>query len=235
MGIKILAVGAHPDDVEIGAFGTLDTCVKRGDQVIVCSISNGNMGSTTIPRKELERVRLIEAAKASNVIGAHYTCLLFDDTTLSADNDEQVKKLTELIRSIRPEVIITHGEDDMHPDHGQANRLVLKSAVLSCLAHYECDSPPLSVMPSIYYMESVEGREMRPDIYVDISSSFENKIKALGEHASQLNFMADEKARDLFHFIEVLGGYRGWQCGVRVAEAFTHCPLLTKPTRRLLP
>ena len=55
MGIKILAVGAHPDDVEIGCFGTLDACVKRGDTVIVCSLTNGNLGHNQLSKEELER------------------------------------------------------------------------------------------------------------------------------------------------------------------------------------
>ncbi len=235
MGIKILAIGAHPDDVEIGCFGTLDTCVKRGDQVVVCSLTNGNLGHRTLSKPELERTRLIEAARSSAVIGAHYTCLGFDDMSLEAENGTQIERLTDLIRSVRPDLIITHGEGDAHPDHCAANRLVHRCSLLSALRGVDGDSDPLETAPWILYMEGAEAREMHPDLYVDITDSFENKIKALGEHASQLDFMHDGQAKDFIHFIEVLGGYRGWQCGVRVAEAFSYCDRRSRPTTRLLP
>lgn len=235
MGIKILAVGAHPDDVEIGCFGTLDACVKRGDTVIVCSLTNGNLGHNQLSKEELERTRLIEGARASNVIGAHYTCLGFDDMTLSSSDSVQTEKLTDLIRSVQPDLIITHGEDDGHPDHTAAHELVLKCTTLSALRNYTTGSEPVSGSVPVYYMEGAEAREMHPDIWVDITGSFENKIRALGEHASQLNFMQDGTVRDYTHFIEVLGGYRGWQCNVRMAEAFRYCDRRVRPTTRYLP
>lgn len=235
MGIKILAVGAHPDDVEIGCFGTLDACVKRGDTVIVCSLTNGNLGHRQLSKEELERTRLIEGARASSVIGAHYTCLGHDDMTLDASDSAQIEKLTDLIRSVQPDLIITHGEGDSHPDHTEANKLVLKCTTLSALRNYRSDSKPVADAVPVYYMEGSEGRDLHPDIYVDITGSFENKIRALGEHASQLNFMQDDTARDYIHYIEVLGGYRGWQCNVRVAEAFSYCDRRMRPTTRLLP
>ena len=235
MGTKILAVGAHPDDVEIGCFGTLDACVKRGDTVIVCSLTNGNLGHNQLSKEELERTRLIEGARASAVIGAHYTCLGFDDMSLDPSDSTQVQKLTDLIRSVQPQIIITHGEGDAHPDHTAASSLVQKCTMLSALKNYRTDSEPLRSAIPLYYMESAEARDMHPDIYVDITGSFENKIRALGEHASQHNFIHDDTVRDYIHFIEVLGGYRGWQCGVRMAEAFQYCPNRLKPTTRHLP
>ncbi|MBN2860402.1 MAG: PIG-L family deacetylase, partial [Sphaerochaetaceae bacterium] len=200
-----------------------------------CSLTNGNLGHNQLSKEELERTRLIEGARASSVIGAHYTCLGYDDMTLDSSDSAQIEKLTDLIRSVQPELIITHGEGDAHPDHTAANELVLKCTMLSALRNYKTDSDPLSGVIPVFYMEGAEAREMHPDIYVDVTASFENKIRALGEHSSQQNLIHDDTARDFIHYIEVLGGYRGWQCNVRMAEAFRYCDRRARPTRRYLP
>ncbi len=233
--LKILAVTSHPGEAEVGCFGTLDACVKRGDRVVVCALTGGELGHLTLGREELERIRLVEGAKGSGVIGAHYTNLGFPDREVDSSSSEQTAALTSLIRSVRPDIIFTHSLADGDHDHCQTNSLVLKCSRLALLSNHGSAFPPIGKAPVIYYMESPEGGELKVDTYVDITSSFEHKIKALGEHASQHNFILDDTVRDLVHFIEVLGGYRGWQCNVRMAEAFALCPGRTQITSRLLP
>ena len=77
--MRVLAIGAHPDDIEIACSGTLAKCVKRGDTVIVCHVSSGNLGHVVIPPDELRVIRANEAKKSGELAGIEVLCAGFDD------------------------------------------------------------------------------------------------------------------------------------------------------------
>ena len=81
--MRVLAIGAHPDDIEIACSGTLAKCVKRGDTVIVCHVSNGNLGHVVIPPDELAEIRAAEAKKAGSLAGIEVVCAGFSDLDMS--------------------------------------------------------------------------------------------------------------------------------------------------------
>ena len=84
--MRILAIGAHPDDIEISCSGTLAKCVKRGDKVIVCHASTGNLGHVIIPPDELVKIRAAEAKKAGSMAGIEVIGGLFDDLDISLED-----------------------------------------------------------------------------------------------------------------------------------------------------
>jgi LmbE family N-acetylglucosaminyl deacetylase len=110
--MRVLAIGAHPDDIEIACSGTLAKCVKRGDTVIVCHVSSGNLGHVVIPPDKLRVIRANEAKKAGALAGIEVICAGFDDLEIFDNNKEARDKIVDIIRYADPDVIITHSPDD---------------------------------------------------------------------------------------------------------------------------
>ncbi|MEA5032197.1 MAG: PIG-L family deacetylase [Sphaerochaeta sp.] len=233
--MKILAIGAHPDDVEICCFGTLARCVERGDSVVVCSVTNGNQGHVEIGPEQLRMIRMAEGAKASQTIGASYCTLDVDDMTLDPHDNELRLRMTELIRSVRPDVIITHDVDDYHPDHVATGELVFYCMVQANLAHIKTESPVLDAPFVLYHMDKVGGGLFIPTEFVDITTTFEKKGQALSCHVSQIEFLRKSSGLHILHGMEVLAEYRGMQCGCRYAEGFRVSDKRPVPAFRVLP
>jgi N-acetylglucosamine malate deacetylase 1 len=105
--MRILAVGAHPDDVEINCMGTLARYIKEGHHVTIAHVCTGDKGHVTIPPAELAKIRRQEAQQAAALIGATSLCLEYPDGELYV-SDASVRRVTDLIRQVRPDLIITH-------------------------------------------------------------------------------------------------------------------------------
>ncbi len=106
--MKVLAIGAHPDDLEILCGGTLARYAREGAEVTMCSVANGNRGSFVHSREEIAAIRAREAAASAELLGARYVTLGVGDTELNAADETQRLAVTELIRSVDPDVVITH-------------------------------------------------------------------------------------------------------------------------------
>ena len=221
--MTILAVGAHPDDVEICCFGTLSRCVNRGDKVVVCSVTNGNLGHSTIDRDQLRMIRMLEGARAAETIGASFCTLDIDDMHVESSDKETRLKLTDLIRAVRPDIIITHDPDDYHPDHVGTSHLVFYCSMQAGLPQVTTKNPVIDKHCSIYYMDKIGGGTFIPTEYVDITETFAQKRDALACHHSQVEWLKQHDGVNLLHAIEVLSEYRGMQCSTRYAEAFRKC------------
>lgn len=234
--MNILAVGCHPDDIEIACSGTLAKYVKMGHKVFMCHIANGDMGHVVIMPDELAKVRKVEAEKAAAIIGAEAITLDVGDGKVDSHNRETIKKLIEVIRYAKPDVIITHNPEDYMTDHMETSKLAFNASFLSSLPHYEAGGEPFPNIPPIYYMDTVSGINFVPTEYVDISDTIETKLEALSCHESQLKWMYDHDNIDFKEFVKTCSRARGFQCGVDYAEGFRPClAYLRMRTSRLLP
>src|SRR5581483_1218632 len=122
--MRILAVGAHPDDLEILCGGTLAKYRARGDTVVMAHASYGDKGHFVIPPDELTRIRRAEAQAAAQVIGAECVELGFAD--MQVENTQPGRlRVIDLLREVRPDVVFTHHPDDYHTDHTELAALVL--------------------------------------------------------------------------------------------------------------
>lgn len=223
--MKILAIGTHPDDLEINAYGTLAKCVKRGDEVTCASVCNGNLGHFQLLPDELSIIRFKEAKSAAEIIGADYVCLNCNDMRLDSRNPEIQRKTTDLIRRVRPDFIITNPPDDYMSDHVETSKLVFYSAFASSLPHYKTEHPDYEDIMPIYYYESAGGLGFIPDEYVDITDTYELKCKALKCHESQLIWLSEHDGADTLREIEITALYRGMQCKAKYAEGFKYSRL----------
>lgn len=222
--MNILAIGAHPDDIELDCAGTLAKYVKAGHKVFLATATSGNIGSATHSMEEIARIRKAEAAKSAAILGAEYICLDYDDE-MFFDSREARMKFINLVRYCRADVILTHNETDYNPDHELTSKIVNDIAVMIPIAHLKTDSPPYPVIPKIFYFESAHGLGFVPNHYVDITDVYETKREMLACHESQFLWMRDnyaetDDAGDLFGLMEITARYRGMQCGVKYAEGF---------------
>ena len=234
--MRILAVGCHPDDVEVACSGTLAKCVKRGDKVIVCHASSGNLGHVVIPPDELKIMRAEEARKAGAMAGIEVIYGGFDDLEIYDNNKAARDKMVDVIKYANPDVIITHDPNDYMPDHTAVSRLVFDASFTATLPNYKSKYKDPAKLVPIYYMDTLAGVGFQPTDYVDVTDEIDLKIQMLECHASQLVWMREHDGIDFADMVRTCSRYRGYQCGAEYAEAFRQCQVYLKgTTKRLLP
>jgi len=233
--MRVLAVGAHPDDLEILCAGTLAKYAQRGDTVVMCYATNGNQGHFVIQPEELGRIRCEEARQATQVIGAEFLWLDLPDQLVEEDMATR-RKFIEMVRQARPDMVLTHHPDDYIMDHRRVSRLVFEATFVATVAHVETGSPHHTKIAPIYYMDSLAGVEFLPEEYVDISDTLGAKREMLSKHQSQVQWLKEHDNIDIMEFMETVARFRGLQAGVRYAEGFRRLRAWGRTTpERLLP
>jgi len=218
--MNILAIGAHPDDLEISCGGTLIRYVREGHKIFMCVVSGGDMGHAVIQPDELRIIRRKEAENAAKVIGAELFSLESSDGDIESSNKELRKQLIEIIRQANPDVIITHNPDDYMRDHIQAGALAYDASFISTFPHFITQTLNTSGFPPVFYMDTLAGIGFIPTEYVDISDVMEQKLEALACHESQIKWMRDHDGIDFLDFVRTCNKYRGLQASVSFAEGF---------------
>ena len=234
--MNVLAIGCHPDDIEINCAGTLAKCVKRGDNVTVCHVCNGNLGHVIIQPDELSQIRKQEAITAGSLAGIKVVTCDIGDLMAYESSKEQRDKVVDIIREAQPDFIITHAPNDYMPDHVAVSRLVFDASFAASVPHYTSKVMTPSEVTPIFYMDNLGGNEFLPTEYVDITEEIDLKLEMLECHESQLKWMRDHDNIDFAEFVRTCSRFRGLQCGVQYAEAFTQELVWPKVvTKRLLP
>jgi len=224
MKIDILAIGVHPDDVELGCGGTLITHIQKGKSVGILDLTRGELGS-----RGTAEIRDAESEKAKNVIGAVIReNLHLADGFFENNKDAQIK-LVEVIRKYQPEIILCNAITDRHPDHGRSAQLVEDACFYSGLHKIETTingeiQKPWRPKIVLHY---IQDRYIHPDIVVDISKVWDKKMESIMAHASQFyNENSDEPDTYIASssFLENVTARHmefGRTCGFKYAEGFT--------------
>jgi len=196
--MNILAIGPHPDDIEIGCSGTLIKYAQRGHGVFLLIITRGEKGGEAETRYD-EQIKAAEIMGAKDVFWGGFT-----DTEL-LDKGNEIIQLTELyIKKIQPNFIFVNFFEDSHQDHRTVNRSVLSAA---------------RYVRNVMFYEVPTTNNFTPNIFVDIGSVFELKLEALKAHSSQVmktnipDLSIIDIARSSAHF-------RGVQGRIPLAEGF---------------
>ena len=222
----ILAVHAHPDDIEILCGGTLALLASRGHVVTIVTATAGEGGSAEFDPSETGRIRQGEAAASAAHIGAGYRCLDFPD--LGVFNDDLSRRtVTELLRSVRPDIVITGSPVDYHPDHEAISQLVRDACFAAPVANYRTGhSAALDTIPALYFTDAIGGRDrdgakLPRDFAVDVSASFATKQAMLAEHKSQADWVARQHGiTDHLADMDRWTRRVGKDFGVELAEGF---------------
>lgn len=232
----MLAVGAHPDDLEILCGGTLARYVAEGDEVVMATVANGDLGSFVHQRAEIAGLRAEEARASAAVAGAELMTLGVPDGEVSAASPDQRRMVVDLVREARPDVIITHPPNDYMTDHNQASQLVFETSFLATLPLLQTKHPHHGTVAPLLYMDTIAGLQFEPSEFVDITDYLETKLAMFSEHRTQLEWLRDHDGVDMLEQLRTVARFRGLQCGVQYAEGFRPCNVwLRATTRRLLP
>jgi LmbE family N-acetylglucosaminyl deacetylase len=225
----ILAIHAHPDDVEILAGGTLAHLAGAGHRVLIVSLTPGDCGSRDRSPEEIAAVRRKEAAAAARHIGAEYRCAEFRDLAVFND-DASRRRVTEILRQVNPAIVLAASPVDYMCDHETASILVRDALFGAPAPNYDTytasPAPPLARIPHLYFMDPIGGvdRENRPviaDFHVDIGRTFETKRAMLAEHASQRQWLLQQHGIDDYLLsMENWTREQGRRSGVDFAEGF---------------
>ncbi len=221
--MQVLAFGCHPDDIEVACAGTMAKYVKEGHKVTVCHVANGNLGHEIIKPDELREMRRKEAQNAGALAGIEVLTCDIGDVIVYSGQKEQRDKVVDIIRKVQPDVIITHSPNDYMPDHVAVSQLVFDASFAASVPHYETSVPGAAKITPIYYMDTLAGVNFMPTEYVDISDTIDLKLEMLECHVSQMKWMRDHDNIDFAEFVKTCARFRGLQCGVQYAEAFTKC------------
>jgi LmbE family N-acetylglucosaminyl deacetylase len=184
--LRLLIVGAHPDDADFYAGGLAALYGDAGHTVKMVSLTNGDAGHQTEHGLELARRRRSEATAAGAVIGASYEVLENPDGELLPTLGNR-RLVIRLIRSFRPDLLLTHRPNDYHPDHRYTSALVCDAAYMVTVPAIVPDVPHLSANPVIAYLpdQFEKPYPFRPDVRVDVGRMMDRMVDMLHCHESQ--------------------------------------------------
>lgn len=227
--LRVLALHAHPDDVEFQCAGMLILLREAGCAVTIGTMTPGDCGSAEYDAETIAAMRREEARASASLIGADYVCLEFRDLAIFND-DESRRRVTEAIRRVRPDVVLTAPTSDYIVDHEMTGLLVRDACFAASCPNYVTrqwePAAPLDRIPHLYFVDPLEGRDREgrtvpADFVVDVSRVFETKRRMLACHASQRNWLLRQHGIDEYLEIQARwGGMRGAEIGVAQAEGF---------------
>ena len=221
--LDILAIGAHPDDVELGCAGTIAKEISKGKKVGIIDLTRGELGT-----KGDANTRDTESNDAANLLGVEFReNLNFSDCFFSNDKEHQLK-LVEVIRKYKPDLVICNAVQDRHIDHSKAAKLVTDACFLSGLKKIETTYDSISQDPwrpvNVYHY--IQWNNNEPDFVVDISDFIKNKLDAVMCYKSQFYDPNDNSevtpisTKNFLDSIEYRARDLGRLTGVEYAEGF---------------
>ncbi len=226
---RILAIHAHPDDVEFLCAGTLALLRGAGCHVSIATMTPSDCGSAEHDGETISEIRRGEARASAGLIGAEAICLEFRDLAIFND-DESRRRVVEAPRRTRPDLVLTAPPADYLCDHEMTSLLVRDACFGASCPNYATrqwdPAAPLDRIPHLYFVDPMEGvdRDGRPaeiDFFVDITQVFATKSAMLACHASQRSWLLRQHAIDDYLESQArFSAHRGAEIGVKKAEAF---------------
>lgn len=223
--LDILAIGVHPDDIELGCGATVLKQISKGYNVGFLDLTQGELGT-----RGTAAIRMEEAEDARKFAGAVVRDnILLADGFFRKDHDSKLK-IIEVIRKYQPEVVLANAIKDRHPDHGKASRLVYEACFLSGLVKIETlddDDKPQEKWRPRKLFNYIQDMDLVPDIVVDVTGFLEKKIELVMQYKSQFydpNSAEPNTPISSPEFIENLRGRavnHGRRIGVKHGEGFT--------------
>ena len=177
-GLDLLAVGAHPDDVEVHVGGILALASDRGLKAAILDLTTGDLGTRGTPES-----RRAEAEEAARTLGVARVILDFPDGRFTEEEHYRLRFMAEL-RRLRPQVLILPSPDDRHPDHRRAHRLGREAAYYAGLKNYPCEGAPWRPGAIAWVAGENPGA---PDLLVDVSAVWARRMAAFDAFGSQFN------------------------------------------------
>lgn len=218
MPVDVLAIGAHPDDVEMTCGGTLVRLKGRGKRFGIVDLTRGEMGT-----RGTHETRRREAERAAEILGAEFRETLdFGDGGIAVSRENELL-LMDVIRREKPRLVITSYPDDRHPDHARAGRIVTDAAFYAGLRKIETNHPAHRPQQTIYFPT---GTMHEPHFVVDITAAMDTRRAAILAFASQFHREGSAEPETVLsqkiflEAIEARARHVGFLVGVEFGEGF---------------
>jgi bacillithiol biosynthesis deacetylase BshB1 len=223
MGIDVLAIGAHPDDLELACGGTLAKLVKQGYKVALADATRGELGT-----RGTKEIRSKEAQEAARILGATTRRNLEIPDGNVEVNKKNVSKVITLIRELRPTILIIPHGIERHPDHSHTHHLCREAWFYAGLQKLATRFRGKAQQPHRphHYFEFMQWHEFQPSFIVDISDTYAIKMEAVRAHASQFFNPASKEPEtrlsspSFLDTVETRCKFYGQKIGVAYGEAF---------------
>lgn len=224
MKVDVLAIAAHPDDIEMTCAGTILSLVERGRTVAGVDLTRGELGTRGTPEIRLQESA--EGARIMNLVAREN--MGFRDGFFRNDEEHQMA-LIPIIRHYQPEIILTNTVDDRHPDHGRAAQLVTEACFYAGLRQIKTvgkDGQPQEAFRPKYIYYFIQDRSLKPDFVVDITPYWEHKLAAIKAYRSQFFDPANTEpesyisSEPFWKFLEARTREHGHMIGAEFGEGF---------------
>lgn len=224
MKTDILAIGAHPDDVELGCGGTLIKMISEGKKVAIVDLTQGELGT-----RGTEETRKQEAENAAKILGISSRENLKMKDGFLQNSEEYQMRIVKIIRKYQPEIVLANAIDDRHPDHAKAAKLISDACFLSGLRKIETEynGEIQEIWRPKHLFHYIQWKNIVPDFVIDISDFMDKKVEACLAYQTQF-YNPDSKepitpiaTKDFLESLTYRAQDLGRLSGVAYAEGFT--------------
>jgi len=228
--LRVMAVGAHAADMELTCGALLAKYARRGHQVTLLHLTPGEKGHPTLSAREYAAQKIEEANLAGQTLGATVRFMRYQDALLP-HTDEVSLAVCDVIREVKPDIVITHWMGSIHKDHRNAHFIVNDAILYAALPAIERKEPAHRVR-GLFYAENWEDMEkFTPEVYVDVSETFDTWLEAINKYELVRGRISNFRYLDYYKALAVM---RGCLSGFQYAETFM-APWLKTGTSQLLP
>ena len=225
MKVDFLAIGAHPDDVELGCGGTIAKLISEGKSVVIIDLTQGELGT-----RGSAETRAQEAKKAGEILGVSARENLKLKDGFLVNSEEYQMEIVKMIRKYQPDVVFANAIDDRHPDHAKAAKLESDACFLAGLRRIETtlDGEVQNEWRPKHVFHYIQWKEIKPDFVIDISDFLSKKIDSCMAYSSQFYDPTSSEPetpisnRDFFESLTYRAQNLGRLSGVAYAEGFTY-------------
>lgn len=225
MKVDILAIGAHPDDVELGCGGTLAKLISEGKKVAIIDLTQGELGT-----RGTAETRKIEAENAAKILGVSARENLKMKDGFLLNSEEYQRKIIQKIRKYQPEIVFANAIEDRHPDHAKGSKLASDACFLSGLIKIETTDEDGNIQQAwrpkqVYHY--IQWKNIEPDFVVDISGFLDKKVESCLAYKTQFYDPNSSEpitpiaTKDFLESITYRAQDLGRLSGVAYAEGFT--------------
>ncbi len=201
---RVLAIAAHPDDIEFVMAGTLLMLREAGWEIHYLNLSSGNLGSLKLSGALTARTRLAEAQQAAKLLGAWWHPPIADDLEIFYD-DRTLRRVAAIIREVDPSILLTHSPEDYMEDHVNTSRLAVTAAFARGMPNYRSTPArhPVQTPVTVYHamphgLRDALRREIMPDAFIDTTEVHDRKHAALACHTSQREWLEVSQGMDSY-------------------------------------
>jgi LmbE family N-acetylglucosaminyl deacetylase len=219
---RVLAIGGHAADMEFSAGATIAKYTSRGAQAVLLHLTAGEMGHPHLSGEEYARQKIDEAHRAAKILSAEARFLPYPDAGLPR-NDEVAYAIVDVIREVRPDVVITHWRGSFHSDHINAHHNTMKAIFYSALPSIK-RTHPAHEPSKVFFAENWEDMDdYVPDLYLDVEDVYDRWVEAASQYELFSGSVSGFRYRDYYQALTItrgcLAGYKRAVTMMRPREA----------------